>query len=199
MLWVVRKSRQYTSGRRHGSRFGCLSLVGSALVTLKNYLRRQGNTENAQKALTLALHRFEKVLLMISLESVLIIGIVVLFAIGAIIRQVIRQQQAKAEKDGAVIDTVKSMLTAMQALSDNLTDLNSLGKDQHSALMFKMHELSRLTLDVERRLTDQELATRETIRDLNRGDHSNRGTKIYNTNSDGGQSNQGGSVHGEQR
>lgn len=133
---------------------------------------------------------------MISLESALLIGIIVIIFVFAIARTMIRQHEAKAAKDGAVIDTVKAMLATMTTISNSLSDHKALTKEQHSTLLAEVHELGTLTLDVEKRLTDQDKETRETIRQLKR---NGGGAKIYNTNADGGQTNQGGSVHGEQR
>ena len=53
-------------------------------------------------------------------------------------------------------------------------------------------DLKQLHLDIEQRAKLDRIEA-----SLRAG--SNQGTHIYNANSDGGQSNQGGSVHGEQR
>lgn len=54
-------------------------------------------------------------------------------------------------------------------------------------------DLKQLTLDIEQR-TKLDLIQAQLQRA-----GSSQGTHIYNTNADGGQTNQGGSVHGEQR
>ena len=53
--------------------------------------------------------------------------------------------------------------------------------------------MKQLNLDIEQR------AKLDRIQEQLRAAASGGGTHIYNANSDGGQSNQGGSVHGEQR
>lgn len=198
MLLDIAKNCQWTIGQPDSKQFGWLSLTGLDLDIPMTCCKLQRNIGNAKEGSTLARKRSGKTL-MISLESALLIGILSLIIFGSIARQIIRQQQAKAAKDGAVIDTVRSMLMTMTQISNSLNDHKTLSKEQHSALVSKVHDLGELTLDVEKRLTDQDKETRETIRELTRGGKSRTGTKIYNTNADGGQTNQGGSVHGEQR
>lgn len=138
---------------------------------------------------------------MISLESAaLFVAIALLLAVAltlvviAIVRAWAIQQAKKADKDHALLGTIQSVHSAMQAVAERMNDKANMLKENHGQVIAEVHELGTLVLDVERRLRDEIVENRNVIREGRR-----EGTKIYNTNADGGQTNQGGSVRGEQR
>lgn len=129
---------------------------------------------------------------------VILIFVVGILVTGAIVREWIRQRVKKEEKDKELIRAIKSVQFAMQAVCRRVNDKAGIAKENHVQVMAGMHEIAELVektiSTAESRLTVQIQETRQVFQSPRRD-----GTKIYNTNADGGQTNQGGSVHGEQR
>lgn len=125
---------------------------------------------------------------------VILIFIVGILVTGAIVREWIRQRVSKENKDRELLGAIQSVHTAMQTICERVQNRVDVEKDNHIQLLSELHEVSKLVLDVEYRITKQVEETRSLIRNPRRD-----GTKIYNTQAEGGQTNQGGNVHGEQR
>lgn len=126
-------------------------------------------------------------------------GVILLFMIGAgaaaIMRERTRQRESKENKEKELLGAIQSVHSAMQVVCERVAGKSELERDKHIQMLGEIHEISKLVLDVEKRLTQQVEETRAIIRS-----HSKRdAVKVFNTNADGGQTNQGGSVRGEQR
>lgn len=124
----------------------------------------------------------------------LLLAVALTLIVVAIVREWIRQRAKKDDKDQALLGAIQSVHAAMQVVAERMNDKGNMIKENHAQVINEVHELGTLVLDIERRLRDEIVENRNVIREGRR-----EGTKIYNTNADGGQTNQGGSVHGEQR
>jgi len=120
--------------------------------------------------------------------------VVLIFIVGILVTGAIVQRVSKENKDRELLGAIQSVHTAMQTICERVQNRVDVEKDNHIQLLSELHEVSKLVLDVEYRITKQVEETRSLIRNPRRD-----GTKIYNTQAEGGQTNQGGNVHGEQR
>ena len=120
--------------------------------------------------------------------------VILIFIVGILVTGAIVREWSKENKDRELLGAIQSVHTAMQTICERVQNRVDVEKDNHIQLLSELHEVSKLVLDVEYRITKQVEETRSLIRNPRRD-----GTKIYNTQAEGGQTNQGGNVHGEQR
>lgn len=95
--------------------------------------------------------------------------------------------------DFEVVDSIRDVHTALLKLCERLEAKTATAQGNQEELRRLIVECRQLTLDVERRIHDSIRDSREICR------REQGPTQIFNTNADGGQTNQGGSVQGNQK
>lgn len=124
---------------------------------------------------------------------VLLVVIVSILVVTAVVREWTRQRVNKENKDRELLGAIQSVHAAMTQICERVQSRAEIEKDNYVQVLSEFHEMSTLVLDVERRLAKQLEENRSLLRERHDGTH------IYNSQSDGGQTNQGGKVKGDQR